>query len=182
MMGAPFYVPFAVSEYGLSTAYVGVFVAILQFSSILSNLLWAYLGHRFGNRSLLIGGSYFMAASIAVPLLSSLIPETPMGWSLVPGEELTARIAFFSLTFVMSGFAMSGVFTGRMTYVLDIAPPGRRPTYTSFLNMSMLPQGFLPMLAGGLASWISYKRMFAVALLTTPVATWLSHRLEDVDR
>lgn len=182
MMGAPFYVPFAISEFGIGTAYIGIFVAILQFSSILSNLLWAYLGHRFGNRSLLIGGSYAMALSIAVPLLSPMIPETPMGFSLVPGDELTARIAFFSLTFVLSGFAMSGVFTGRMTYVLDIAPAGRRPTYTSFMNMSMLPQGFLPMLAGALVAWITYSRMFLIALLVTPVAVWMSHRLKDVDR
>ena len=135
-----------------------------------------------GNRSLLIGGSYALGASIAVPLLTSLVPDTPLGLSLVPGTEITLRTAFFMLTFVMMGFAMSGIFTGRMTYVLDIAPAGRRPTYTSFLNISMLPQGLLPMMAGVLATWISYEMMFLVALLTTPAAIWMVHRLRDVER
>ena len=183
MMAMPFYVPYALSDYGLDPVYVGIFVAVMQVSSIVSNVLWAYLGHKKGNRSLLVYGSYFLALSILIPLLADFVPnETWMplaGWGDTTVFHL--RVLFFGLTFVFSGFATSGMFTGRMTYVLDIAPADRRPTYTSFMNMFMLPQGVLPIVAGVLVAWISYWVMFLIALLFIPVTLWLVHRLEDVE-
>ena len=90
------------------------------------------------------------------------------------------RVAYYSLTFAFAGFASSGMFTGRMTYVLDISPEDRRPTYTSFLNAAMLPQGVLPVLGGWLVALISYQNMFIVSLLFVPVAIWMAGKLKAV--
>jgi len=182
MMAAPFYVPYALEGYGMPLVYVGFFVTVMQFSSIFSNALWAWLGHHKGNQSLLVYGTWFLGLSVLIPLLTQWIPSydlRPMallGWDVV----INSQILFYSLTFVFSGFATSGMFTGRMTYVLDIAPPDRRPTYTSFMNMFMLPQGVLPILGGVLVSWISYQYTFILSLLFVPVSVILAQKLKDI--
>ena len=181
MMGTPFYVPYAIADLGIGTAYVGLFVTVMQFSSVVSNLVWAYVGHRKGSRALLVYGSALMAFSIVVPLLAGSVPSRAIAplasWGI--GTALNLRIAFFSLTFAFYGLATSGMYTGRMSYVLDISPPNRRPTYTSFMNMFSLPQGMLPVVAGVLAAWISYKYMFMVALLFAPISVIAASRLRN---
>ncbi len=180
MMAAPFYVPYALSDLGIGTVYVGVFVSVMQFSSILSNLLWAYIGKHKGNQALLVYGTYFLGLAAVVPLLAIYVPDRSLALGWAGGTALNLRVLFFSLTFVFYGFAHSGMYTGRTTYVLDLAPPDRRPTYTSFMNMFMLPQGLLPILAGALIAWISYRKMFLIALVFVPLSVWMTRRLEDV--
>ena len=183
-MATPFYVPYAISNFSVGLQYVGIFAAWLQISSVLSNVLWAYVGSRKGNQALMVYGSYFMGLSIIVPILANLVPSQEVAPFAFAGlsTSFNLRIAFFTLTFIFSGFATSGLFTGRMTYVLDIAPADRRPTYTSFLNMFGLPQGLLPILAGVLVAWTSYRSMYLIALLFVPVTLWLVHKLEPVKK
>jgi MFS family permease len=182
MMGTPFYVPYAIANLGIGTAYVGLFVTVMQFSSVVSNVVWAYVGHSKGSRALLVYGSALMAFSIIVPLLAGGVPSRAVApfeaWGI--GTAFNLRIAFFALTFAFYGFATSGMYTGRMSYVLDISPPNRRPTYTSFINMFSLPQGLLPVLAGVLAAWISYRPMFVVALFFAPISVIAAARLGNV--
>ena len=45
--------------------------------------------------------------------------------------------------------------------------------------MFSLPQGMLPVVAGVLAAWISYKYMFMVALLFAPVSVIAASRLKN---
>ena len=172
-MAAPFYVPFAISVLGIKTAFVGIFVAAMQVGRVFSNVLWAYIGHRHGARALLVFGTYFMAASVVVPLLSPHVPDRTLSAAL----PVDLRVAFFSLSFFLMGSATSGLSSGRMSYVLDIAPPGRRPTYTSFLNLFMLPQGLVPILAGWLVTKVSYSVTFLVALALAAPAVLLARRL-----
>jgi MFS family permease len=154
----------------------------MQFSSIFSNALWAWVGHHKGNHALLVYGSWFMGLSVLIPLLTQWIPSQdlrPLAFVDID-VVINSQILFYSLTFVFSGFAMSGMFTGRMTYVLDISPPDRRPTYTSFMNMFMLPQGALPVLGGVLVSWISYQNTFVLSLIFVPLSVLMARRLKDI--
>ena len=181
-MALPFYVPYAISELRVGPVYVGVFVAVLQLSSLLSNVMWAHVGQRKGNRALIVYGSYFLLFTTIASLLTIYVPDvkiTPLAFLGFPGA-VSIRVAFFALTFVFTGFGISGLFTGRMTYVLDIAPPDRRPTYTSFLNVFMLPQGLFPLIAGSLVSWISYWNVFLITLLFSVPLVLSVRRLEDL--
>tara|TARA_B100000700_G_scaffold279377_1_gene328252 strand:- start:108 stop:317 length:210 start_codon:yes stop_codon:yes gene_type:complete len=67
-----------------------------------------------------------------------------------------------------------------MAYLLDIAPEDRRPTYTSFMNAAMLPQGLLPVLGGWLVALISYQNIFMVSLAFVLVAVWMARKLRAV--
>ena len=182
MMGSPFYVPFALTDLGMSVTFIGFFVTVMQFSSIFSNIIWAWVGQRKGNHALLSMGTYFLGVSILIPLTVTWIPAIivnptdPIGLSY----PFDLRIGYFALTFVFSGFASSGMYTGRMTYILDIAPEDRRPTYTSFMNAFMLPQGILPIIGGALVALISYQNMFIVALAFVPVSIAIARKLTAV--
>lgn len=182
MMATPFFVPFALTDLGMDESVVGLFVAVMQFSSIFSNVIWAWVGKVKGNQALLSIGTWFLAFSILVPLTVKWLPPIHVGddgWAGSAGA-FDLRVAYYALTFVFTGFAMSGMFTGRMTYVLDIAPEDRRPTYTSFMNAAMLPQGLLPVLGGWLVALISYRNMFIVSLMFVPIAVWMARKLRRV--
>jgi MFS family permease len=182
MMATPFFVPFALTDLNMDVSVVGLFVAVMQFSSIFSNVIWAWVGQKKGNQALLSIGTYFLAFSILIPLTVQWIPQIEVSAFAWAGSEgaFDLRVGYYALTFVFTGFAMSGMFTGRMTYVLDIAPEDRRPTYTSFMNAAMLPQGVLPVLGGWLVALISYQNMFCVSLAFVPVAVWMARKLKAV--
>jgi len=179
MMGSPFYVPFAISDLGIGVVYVGLFVSVSQASSILSNALWAWVSKRWGNRELLMAGTYLLGVSILIPLTTPLIENETIRPLSVFGSDVgfDTQVLYYCLTFLFNGFATSGMFTGRMALVLDLAPPDRRPTYTSFMNTMGVPQGLMPILGGLLAGWMSYHYMFLISLLFLPPAVILSSRI-----
>ncbi len=179
MMGSSFYVPFAISDLGFGVVYVGLFVSVSQASSILSNAVWAWVSQRWGNRELLIAGTYMLGLSILIPVTIPLIASVPMQpLALLDVDfSIDTRVLYFCLTFLLNGFATSGMFTGRMALVLDLSPPDRRPTYTSFMNTMGVPQGLMPILGGLLAGWMSYHYMFLVSLLFIPPAIILAGRI-----
>lgn len=177
MMGGPFYAPYAITGLGIGAAYIGLYVTAMQFSAVFSNVAWAWIGRYKGNQALFLYGTFLLALSIAVPIGIEYVPHRAI-WFW--GTEIELRVAVYALTFVFSGAAQSGMYSGRMSYVLDIAPADRRPTYTSFMNMFMFPQGLLPMLAGVLVAWISYRNLFLISLVFIPFAALLARQLKPV--
>jgi MFS family permease len=177
MMGGPFYMPYAISGLGIGPAYIGLYVIVTQLSSVFSNGVWAWVGRYKGNQALFLYGTCLLALSILVPICIVYVPSQ-MIW--IWGTEVNLRVVVYAFTFIFSGAAQSGMYSGRMTYVLDIAPADRRPTYTSFMNMFMFPQGLLPMLAGVLVAWISYQNLFIISLLFIPFALMLARQLKPV--
>ncbi len=179
MMGTSFYVPYALSDLQMSVVYVGLFVSVSQFASILSNALWAWVSDRWGNRELLMAGTYMLGLSILIPVTTPLIediPVRPLGF-LGVDFSLSTQVLYFCMTFLFNGFATSGMFTGRMALVLDLSPSDRRPTYTSFMNTMGVPQGLMPILGGVLAGWMTYHYVFLVSLLFVPPAVVLASRI-----
>ena len=181
-MGAPFYVPYALTDLRMGAEFVGFFAAVMQFSSIAANVLWAWIGQRKGNHALLSIGSYVLGLTVLVPLTVTLVPSTIVDPTEAFGFSypFDLRVGYFALTFVFSGCAWSGMYTGRMTYILDIAPHDRRPTYTSFMNAFIIPEGFLPILGGALVAWISYQNVFLIGAAFVPLAILVSRKLEAV--
>jgi len=177
MMGGPFYVPYAISGLGIGAVYIGFYVTAMQFSSVFSNVAWAWIGRYKGNQALFLYGTCLLALSILVPICIVYVPNHLLNFW---GTEVNLRVVVYAFTFIFSGAAQSGMYSGRMTYVLDIAPADRRPTYTSFMNMFMFPQGLLPMLAGVLVAWISYQNLFRISLLFIPFAAMLAYQLKPV--
>ncbi|HIM55457.1 MAG TPA: MFS transporter, partial [Candidatus Latescibacteria bacterium] len=179
MMGTSFYVPFAISDLGMNIVYIGLFVSVSQVSSVLSNALWARIGDRKGNRALLIYGTYFLAGSLLIPLSTPLVLDVtirPLAFLGIP-FSISTQVLYFSLTFLCNGFANSGMFTGRMALVLDLAPADRRTDVHRFHEHPRRAAGLLPILGGFLAAWLSYRDMFLISLAFIPPAIIPARRI-----
>ncbi|MBS10228.1 MAG: hypothetical protein CME19_01330 [Gemmatimonadetes bacterium] len=87
----------------------------MYFSSIVLERPLGVIGQRRGNQALLSIGTWFRAFSIAIPLTVTWIPSIEVDLFVWAGLSVAfdLRVVYYALTFVFSGFAMSGMFTGR---------------------------------------------------------------------
>jgi hypothetical protein len=78
---------------------------------------------------------------------------------------------------VVIGVGNAGLMLGWMNYVLEIAPPGHRPTYTGLTNTLtgvLIP---VPILGGWLLQSTSYPTLFIAAALGPLLALGLTRAL-----
>ena len=161
-LATPFYVLYATAELGISTTQVGVFVAARMVGGIASNLLWAQLSDRVGNRIVII---LCTLSGALVPLSAILAPT--VHWLMV-------------LAFALVGFSVSGGAIGYRNYLLEIAPELTRPAYLSLDGTLAGATMFLPILGGLIVDVSSYRVVFILALVMLAIASLLSFKLKEV--
>ncbi len=159
---APFYVLYARSEAGIDPGMVGVYLAAQMAGGAVSNLLWGWLGDRYGNRTVIIGTA--LAGGLA-PLLALLAPWTT--------ETL------FVLVFALLGATMSGMRLGYPNFILEMAPVQLRPTCVALQNTLLLPVALLPLVVGVLVNVWSYPVLLVSGVVLMAIAAWVSFRLLD---
>jgi len=167
-MCTPFYIPYALDRMGISESTIGSFIAVGAASALLSNLLWAYMGEKYGSKSLLIVTQIlaFMAPVIAA-----------CARYISPSHQ----IAYYFLVFIVSQAYMNGSVIAYMTYSLNLAPSMSRPTYLGFLNTIMFPMSLVPLLAGIMLEVMSYEWMFIIAAGVSGLAVFIAVNLSNVD-
>ena len=146
LMALPFYVVYARRDLGAPPGAVGWFLLLQVLGGVLANLAWARLVDRYGSRRML---AVCATASAATPLLAVVL--SGIGWQgLLP-------------VFFLAGAVLSGRSVGFSSALLELAPPEERPTFTSVNEALSLPVAFLPLIAGVLLEWISYRSLFLLA-------------------
>lgn len=176
-MAFPFYAVYAVTELGMAESAVGIFVALWVGGTLLGNFIWSRLIDRRGSRTGLIWSGVMGVASPLVACAVMFFPGGPAAApaflsDLVSGDGIGVRHMAFMSTFVMSAFAFNGRLISNMTYLLEIAPPERRPTYIGLANTLSFPLALSPMLGGALAGWTGYFWMFAVSAMVGLAGLW----------
>ena len=166
-MGVPFYVPYALLRLGVPDETIGLFISVAALSGVISNVLWGYVGEKYGVRWVL---TFTSAMACTAPLMAISVQYLPMTW----------QAQCYFLTFALNGASMSGMMVGFMSYMLNIAPPRIRSTYLGFMNTILFPFGFMPVVAGQLVGLIDYEGVFAVALVMGFLGFLTTTRLEDV--
>jgi len=159
----PFYVLYGKNELHMAAEQVGILVGAQMAGGILSNLLWAHLSDRVGNRIVII---LTAATATAIPLLALLCSGA--GWRLL--------IAVF----VFIGFSTSGGQIGFTNYLLEIAPGHLRPTYIALQGTLRGLTMALPVLGGLLIDASSYQATFLVTLGALIAGLLLSLGLKPV--
>jgi len=159
----PFYVLYGKDELHMATGDVGILVAAQMAGGILSNLLWAQLSDRVGNRIVIV---LTAATAVGIPLLALLSPA--VGW-----RSLTA-------VFVLIGFSTSGGQIGFTNYLLEIAPEQLRPTYIALRGTAQGLTVLLPVLGGLVIDVYSYQAAFLVSVGVLIAGLLLSLRLKPV--
>ena len=157
---APFYVVYARTEIGVDAGIVGLYLSAQMAGGALSNLLWGWLGDRFGNRSVIVGTA---VTGGLTPLLALLVPATtPL---------------LFLPVFAFLGATISGMRLGYSNFILEMASVELRPTCVALQNTLLTPVSLLPLIAGAVIGTISYSVLLAggtlLMVVNIVVAVWL---------
>ncbi len=144
---APFYVVYARQEVGVGAGMVGLYLSAQMAGGALSNLLWGWLGDRYGNRTVLVGVA--VTGGMA-PTLALLAP--------------TVSPLLFVPVFVFLGATISGMRLGYSNFILEMAPLGLRPTCVALQNTLLTPVVLLPLVVGGVLQVVSYPLLMGMGM------------------
>ena len=147
-LAIPFYVVYARQVLAAPAGWVGAYVTIEMVATLVSNLLWGYLGDAKGYRLVILTCS----------LLSVLAPVVAL---------LSPNFYVFGLVFVLKGAGWTGIWMAKNNYALEVAPVVRRPTYIGILNTSLAFSMLLPVLGGVVVDATSFTVLFAITIGVT---------------
>ena len=148
-MAIPFYVGHAEKVLHLPESTVGGFVIAQTLGGVAASPILGWISERWGSRDVVRIGS---AAAAIGPLFAMAAHLAGGGW--------LARA--YPLVYVALGVVNSAWMLGFFNYMLEIAPPGMRPTYVGLGNTVMGALTLLPMLGGWLLEATSYTTLFGV--------------------
>ena len=123
----PFLFRFMTDELNTPIAAAGYFTSVQMLSSTVSNIVWSYVGDRYGSRSLLQWTTVLVLAVPVAALAGSLLPTDPLFrlYGLVFSQQFLAMTG----AFLLLGVAATGQALAEINYLMEIAPERKRPTY-----------------------------------------------------
>jgi MFS family permease len=164
-LASPFYVLYATDKLGLAPETIGVFIIAQTVGGVLASFGFGALAERRGPGAVI---RVTVAATISGPLVA-------LAFHFVrAARELTLVYAW---VFVVLGIINSAMMLGWMNYVLELAPPGHRPTYMGLSNTLGGLLVLVPMLGGWLLEATSYLVLFAAAAVGPALAWVIAMRL-----
>lgn len=167
-MAFPFYATYAYTHLGFSEASVGVFVSIWVGAGVLSNAVWGRLLDRSGNRIVFVSTAVM---SVVAPVAMLVLASSRAG--SVAGPVAVGIFYLVASTFLLNGFVRSGRFIANQTYLLESAPPARRPLYVGFMNSLSFPFMLSPILGGLVVVTLGYEVLFGIGAMAA-VANWVA--------
>ncbi len=159
---APFYVVYARRYLEVAPGMVGIFLSVQMVGAALSNMLWGWLGDRYGNRVVLIGVALFGALSPLVAVIAPLV-----------------ALPLYTVVFLLLGGTMSGMRLGYGNLLLEMAPPELRPTCVALKDTLLAPFTLFPLVAGALVQRFPYVWVFLAATLVMAGSLGVAYRLRD---
>ena len=172
----PFYVILAQESFEAPGSTTGTFLALQTVGATLATLLWGRMSARHGNRRV-IRLAVVLQAAIPIYALALVygpfhLPTAGFGW---------VATASFAPIFLLIGGTLSGSFIGFNSFLLDVVPEDRRPTYIGITNTSMGCASFFPALGGVLAETVDLNGVFVLSGLSVCAAAVLSKGLKEPD-
>jgi len=137
IMSAPFFVVYALEDIGVRQASVGFYLAAQMTGAALSNLLWGYLGDRYGNRVVIVGTSIAGFTAAISALAALVLGPLPL-----------------YLTFFLIGTTISGLRLGYSNIILEMSPDHLRATCVALLGTLLAPLALVPLVIGIAVTWI----------------------------
>ncbi len=144
----PFYVLYGRSELGMPDQQIGYLIGAQVAGAIVSNLVWAELSDRIGNRVVIR-----LVAAIGI-----LIPVLAIVSAFAIGPQLLV------LVFALLGCSASGTGIGFRNYMLEIAPEQLRPAYIAVAGTVAGISFLLPIAGGFVVDHWGYQAAFVVTM------------------
>lgn len=120
-LSVPFYALYARAFSGDKLADLGLYLIATALAEVLSSPVWGKFADRASHKVMAAGGLVACASGLYALALTLL----PASWQAPH---------FAAVTFLLIGFAKSGVRMGRKTYLIDYAPAEQRPLYVALSN------------------------------------------------
>lgn len=166
-LATTFYVVYATDWLRLPAAAVGLFAGAATIGTALSGLLLGVLADRYGTHRVVQVVTW---AQFLVPVLALLCHLGVFG---------SAVGAIYPVLYVLLGIYEGSMMLGFLNFILEISPPGQRPTYMGLTNTLSGALVVVPMLGGFLLQRTSYPVLFAVTALGTLAAAIVALRLPN---
>jgi MFS family permease len=148
-MATGFFVVYGQERFQLSGEQIGTLTAVLVASQAVMNIVWGWVGDRFGHKLVLTSAPVVMALAI----LST--------WAAPDALWLT-------LAFAMLGAYLAADNVSAFNIIVEFAPSADRPTYVGLTNTLFAPLLTLgPLIGGWLATTSGYSGLFGTALTIT---------------
>ena len=132
-------------------------------------MLWGRLSSRRGNRQVITGTAL---AQVIIPVLALILAYAPF-------DAFDLTLLFYPIFFLI-GASSAGTFIGFKSYLLDMAPEDRRPTYIGINNTVMGVAALFPALGGVMADFVNLRGVFVVSGLLVAGGGLLSLRLRQL--
>jgi len=168
----PFYVVLARETFSISESTVGIFLAVQTIGSAVFNVIWGRISLKHGNHRVVL----FAVLGVALIPCMALILSSQAS-VLINTSEWVITVCFTPV-FLLIGGTTTGIFIGFKSYLLDIAPEERRPTYVGITNTVLGVGSLYPVFGGVLADLVHLQGVFALSAVTVFAGGWLSFYLK----
>jgi hypothetical protein len=153
-LALPYHVLSGLDRLGFPSSAVGVFTGFQVAGGIAGGLGMGRLAERRGSRSVM---RLWGALTVATPLAALAFP------ALAPALPAAARPYLYAAVFLVVGAQGSSIMNGFVCWVMEYAPPSRRPMYIGFANALSGTSLVMPLIGGLLLTWAGYPLLFAAA-------------------
>ena len=180
MMTGAFYMPFAIERLGAPQSATGLFLIVVLLSEVIASIFWGHFADKYGNRMLLISIALCMFFAPAFAIIAPRIPFKEINLFGGVFGTINSQVLFLVLSFMVSGAVIGGQIIGYFTYMLEIAPKRRRPTFIGFTNLFGLPLIFTGLVAGYISEHLGFETAFVVAAGFSILSIFVARTLRKV--
>jgi MFS family permease len=166
-LATSFYVVYATDWLRLPPAAIGLFAGATTIGAALAGLVLGVVADRYGSQRVVQVVAW---AQCLVPLLALLCHLGVFGGAVN---------GVYPLLYVLLGIYEGSMMLGFLNFVLEISPPGQRPTYMGLTNTLTGVLIVLPILGGYLLQRTSYPVLFATTAVGTLAAAVLALSLPN---
>lgn len=161
-LASTFYVLYATQVLNMPPAAIGLFAGAATIGTTIAGILLGVVADRLGTHRVV---QIVTWCQFAVPVLA---------WLLQLGLFGSATGLVFPVLYILLGIFDGSVLLGFLNYVLEIAPPGQRPTYMGLTNTLSGLLVLMPLAGGWILEHSSYPLLFALAAAGTLPAALLA--------
>jgi hypothetical protein len=154
-LASTFYVLYATQVLNLPPASIGLFAGAATIGTALAGILLGVVADRLGTQRVV---QIVTWCQFAVPALALLFHLGVFG---------SATGVLFPVLYVLLGIFDGSILLGFLNYVLEISPPGQRPTYMGLTNTLSGLLVLVPLIGGWVLEHASYPLLFALAAAGT---------------
>ncbi len=168
----PFYVVFARERFGVTEGATGIFLAVQTVGATLANVVWARVSARRGSLAVI---RLNLLAQAVIPVYALVLG---FGFAEVLRGGPMVTVAFVPI-FLLIGATISGNQVGFNSFLLDISPEDRRPTYVGMTNTTMGCASFFPAVGGILADLAHLDAVFMMSAVTGVLALVVCAKVKE---